>query len=168
MLEVAYRRDVPRIEYTVESDVPAERVWAAITDFSERRPEWWPNLSPKFYVLHERGENWADCTEGTDAPGGGVWARERYEWSGNRITATPKESNVFRPGAGTWAMTVDPLPDGGSKVHVLNHRHPKGKGYAASVFMTFFGKRLLTKQLLQTLDILRREAPTAGGASTAP
>ena len=148
---------MPRIEYTVESDVPAERVWAAITDFSDRRPDWWPNLSRKFYVVHAQGENWADCTEGTDAPGGGVWARERYEWSGNRITATPLESNVFR--SGTWVMTVDELPNGGSKIHVVNHRRPKGKGYVASAFMMFFGKQLLTKHLHATLDILRREPP---------
>ena len=148
---------MPRIEYTVESDVPAERVWAAATDFSERRPDWWPNLSRKFYVVHAQGEGWAECTEGTDAPGGGVWARERYEWSGNRITGTPQESNVFR--SGTWVMTVDPLPDGGSRVHVVNHRQPKGKGYVAVAFMTFFGKRMLTKHLHQTLAILRQEAP---------
>jgi uncharacterized protein YndB with AHSA1/START domain len=152
---------VPRIEYTVESDVPAERVWAAITDFSARRPDWWPNLSRKFYALHEQGENWADCTEGTDGPGGGVWARERYEWSGNRITATPIESNIFRPGVGTWEMTVEALPSGGSRVHVLNHRQPKGIGYIAFAFMTLFGKRLLTKQMRQALDILRSQAPPA-------
>jgi hypothetical protein len=159
---------VPRIEYTVESDVPAERVWAAITDFSERRPDWWPNLSRKFYVVHAQGDNWADCTEGTDAPGGGIWARERYEWSGNRITATPQDSNIFRPGTGTWEMTVDALPGGGSKVHVLNHRHPKGKGYVAFALMTLAGKRMLTKQLHQALDILRHEAPTNSDASSAP
>jgi hypothetical protein len=30
---------VPRIEYTTESDLPPERVLAAASDFSERRPD---------------------------------------------------------------------------------------------------------------------------------
>ncbi len=144
-----------RIEYTVESDVPAERVWAAVTDFSERRPDFWPGLSRKVYKVHARGDNWADATEGTDMPFGTVWARERYEWSGNRIVATPQESNIFR--GGSWEMTVDPLPNGGSRIHVINDRKPKGKGYLAAAIMSVGGKRFLTKLMHQTLDILRRE-----------
>ena len=68
---------MPRIEYSVDTDLAPERVLAAITDFSDRRPDLWPNISRKFWKLHDRGENWAECTEGSDVAGG-IWARERY------------------------------------------------------------------------------------------
>jgi hypothetical protein len=42
---------VARVEFTVESDLPPERVLAAATDFSERRPDLWPNLSRRFYKV---------------------------------------------------------------------------------------------------------------------
>lgn len=69
---------MPHVVIDVDSDVPAEQVFAAATDFSEQRPELWPNISRDFWQLHDSGPNWADATEGSPA----VWAREHYEWSG--------------------------------------------------------------------------------------
>ncbi len=40
-----YAHDVPHVVVDVESDVAAEQVMAAATDFTERRPELWPNIS---------------------------------------------------------------------------------------------------------------------------
>jgi hypothetical protein len=90
---------VPRIAYSVDTDLAPERVLAAITDFSDRRPDLWPNISRKFWKLHDSGENWAECTEGSDVAGG-IWARERYEWTANRVVGTVRESNVFASGRG--------------------------------------------------------------------
>jgi hypothetical protein len=144
---------MPRIAFTLETDVPAERVMAAITDFSDRRPELWPGISRRLWKLHAQGHHWAECTEGTDMPGGGVWARERYEWSEDRVVATVQESNVFR--SGTWEMSVEPLPDGGCRVHVVNDRRPKGKGRLVALPMMLFGRRILAAHFQKTLDILR-------------
>ena len=69
-----------KLHYEADGDVSPERFIAALTDFSSRRPEWWPNLSPTFFKVHQLGDTWADVTEGSDDLGG-VWARERYDWS---------------------------------------------------------------------------------------
>ncbi len=69
-----------RIQISTDSDVSADTVLAAITDFSPRRPALWPNLDPGVYTVHRRGIDWADVTEGSKIAGG-VWTRERYDWS---------------------------------------------------------------------------------------
>lgn len=38
---------------------------AAATEFSEQRPDLWPNISRDFYQLHDRGANWTEATEGS-------------------------------------------------------------------------------------------------------
>ena len=42
-----------------------ERVLDAGRDFSERRADVWPNVTFKHLEVHERGETFADVTEGT-------------------------------------------------------------------------------------------------------
>jgi hypothetical protein len=146
---------MPRIAFTVESDVPPKRVLAAATDFTERRPDIWPNLSRKFYKVHERGDTWAEVTEGTEIMGG-IWARERYDWSSPGVVrGTVMDSNVFK--SGIWELRVEPNGRGGSRVSILNDRKPKGKGKVAALMMTFVGERLLTKHLEQTLAILEQQ-----------
>ena len=39
---------MPHIVVDIDSDVPAEQVLAAATDFSEQRPALWPNISREF------------------------------------------------------------------------------------------------------------------------
>nr|MBA2254267.1 hypothetical protein [Chloroflexota bacterium] len=65
--------DDGEVHHEADGEVSAERFVAALTDFIERRPELWPNLDAKFYRLLERGDTWAEVTEGTDVLGG-VWA----------------------------------------------------------------------------------------------
>jgi len=154
---------VPRIEFTLDSDVPPDRVLAAAADFSERRPDLWPNLSRRYYKVHERGDTWAEATEGSDVMGG-IWARERYDWSTpGTVRATVVDSNVFA--GGTWELGSESNGRVGSRIHVVNDRRPKGKGRVAAVMMTFMGKRLLTKHLQQTLAILEAQ-PSAGAETT--
>ena len=69
-----------KIHYEADGAISPALFIAALTDFSDRRPELWPNLDAKYYELHELGDTWAEVTEGTDLLGG-VWARERYDWS---------------------------------------------------------------------------------------
>jgi len=144
---------MPRIEFTVESDLPPERVLAAATDFSDRRPDVWPNLSRRFYKVHDSGDNWCECTEGSDIAGG-IWARERYEWSGSQIRGTVIDSNVFK--SGTWELRAEPNGSGGSRITVVNDRRPKGKGLAFAPMMMLNGKKLLAGHLRKTLELLAR------------
>jgi hypothetical protein len=145
---------VARIQFSVETDVPPERVLDAARDFSERRPDLWPGISRRFYKVHEMGDGWSECTEGSDIAGG-IWARERYEWSGNSIRGTVLESNVFRNG--TWELQADPRPAGGSTVTVINDRRPKGKGLLFAPVMMFRGRKILADNLRKTLEILENE-----------
>jgi hypothetical protein len=135
----------------VDSDVPAEQVFAAATDFSERRPELWPNISREFWQLHDSGANWADATEGSPS----VWAREHYEWSGNRIVGTTQDSNVWEPG-GTWTLTVHPHKGNGSHIHIDLERRFKGKGWIFYPAVALFGRRMFERNLQKTLDVLAR------------
>lgn len=155
---------MPRITFSVESTLPPDRVLAAATDFTDARPDIWPNISRKYYAVHDRGDDWAEVTEGTQVMGG-VWARERYDWSTPGVVrATVVESNVFS--GGTWEMRVEPSGSGGSTIHVVSHRRPRGRGRIAAVFMTLGGKRFLTKSLEKTLAIVE-ERSAASQASIA-
>jgi hypothetical protein len=146
-----YEQRVPRVEIQVDSDVPAERVLAAARDFSERRPEYWPNISRKYYRVHDQGPDWAECTEGGGAIGG-IWARERYDWSGNRVVGTMLDSNVFS--SGTWSLTSE-SGDGGSRTTVVFDRRFKGKGFVFLPMVLLAGKRMFTAHLEKTLDAIR-------------
>jgi hypothetical protein len=61
-----------------EADTAAspEQVIDALTDFSARRLELWPNIDRRYYKLGDRGEKFAEVTEGSHAFGG-VWERGR-------------------------------------------------------------------------------------------
>ena len=152
---------MPRVEFSIDSDVPADRVFAAITDFTERRPDWWPNISRKFYEVHETGEDWAECTEGSDVMGG-VWAKERYEWSPGEVRATVQDSNIIE--SGVWELKVEER-DGGSHIEVVNHRQFKGaKGRFLGATIAVVGRPVLKRDFEKTLEILRKEgdAPSEG------
>ena len=138
---------MPRLVLNAESTAPPDQVLAAARDFSERRPELFPNLDN--FEVHEVGEDFADVTEGTNFLGNS-WARERYDWSQPGVVrTTTTDSNVFR--SGSWQITASPS-DGGSHVEVVNHREMERspKGAVVSLAMRF-GKPVLTRHLKQFL-----------------
>lgn len=113
-----------RIEFEVDSPLPPATVLANLTDFSERRTKLWPAIDPSVYRVHEVGDDWAEVTEGSDVFGG-VWARERYDWSvPGVVTATLQDSNFWHPG-GTWQLRAAPREGGGSRLHVIRDRRAK-------------------------------------------
>ena len=148
-----------KIHYEADGDIPAARFIDALTDFSERRPELWPNLDSKFFRLIERGDTWAEVTEGTDVLGG-VWARERYDWSApGRVTLTLQESPDFRPGT-VIDYHVSDRAGGGCHVAVDFERiatSPRGRFVGAVVQLTGVGR--FTRDLRETMSRLARLAP---------
>jgi hypothetical protein len=140
-----------KIHYEADGEIPAERFIAALTDFSDRRPELWPNLDTKFFRLFERGDTWAEVQEGTDVLGG-VWGRERYDWSEpGRVTLTLLESPDFRPGT-VIDYHVNDRPDGGCHVAVDFQRiaaSPRGRFVGVVVQLTGVGR--FSKDLRETL-----------------
>jgi hypothetical protein len=143
-----------KIHYEADGEIPAERFIAALTDFSERRPELWPNLDAKFFRLINRGGTWAEVKEGTDVLGG-VWGRERYDWSEPaRVTLTLLESPDFRPGT-IIAYHVTDRPGGGCHVAVDFQRiaaSPRGRFVGAVVQLTGVGR--FRNELRETLSRL--------------
>lgn len=147
-----------KIHYEADGEISAERFVAALTDFSERRPELWPNLDAKFYRPLERGDTWAEVTEGTDVLGG-VWARERYDWSqAGRVTLMLLESPDFRPGTLIDYHVTD-RAEGGCHVAVDFQRiaaSPRGRLVGAVVQITGVGR--FGRDLRETLARLARLA----------
>jgi hypothetical protein len=150
---------VAKIHYEADGEIPAERFIAALTDFSERRLELWPNLDAKFYQLIERDDTWAVVKEGTDVLGG-VWGRERYDWSEpGRVTLTLQESSDFRSGTVIDYHVTD-RPGGGCHVAVDFQRiaaSPRGRFVGAVVQLTGVGR--FGRDLGETLSRLARSAP---------
>jgi hypothetical protein len=110
---------MPRIEFDLNSELPAERIRAALTDFTDRRPDLWPGLNRTEYRVYEVGETSAEIREGS---GGSVWARERYDWSKpDRVTWTVVESGFSAPGSFVSAI-ITPRQGGGSHIHVIWNR----------------------------------------------
>jgi hypothetical protein len=102
----------------VETSLAPERVREALLDFSERRPDVWPDLERSQYQVYEVGETSADVREGSKLPGITIWARERYDWSSpDTIRWTVEESNFLTPGS-YEAVSLHPRDDGGTRVHV--------------------------------------------------
>lgn len=143
-----------KIHYEADGAVSPERFIAALTDFSERRPELWPSLDARYFRLHELGDTWAEVTEGTDIFGG-IWARERYDWSqAGRVQLRLVASPHFKPGT-TIDYRVTQKPGGGSHVEVDSERiavSPAGR--LVGVILQLIGTRRFAKDLRTTLDRL--------------
>jgi hypothetical protein len=146
---------VAKVHYEVDSSaIPPERFIAALTDFSPGRPELWPNLDLKYYKLHASGDTWAEVTEGTDLLGG-VWARERYDWSvPGVVTIRLLEATDFVAGT-EQVYRVTPLAGGGSHIAVDFQRTARTlRGRFVGVAVALLGKRRFTRDLGKTLDRL--------------
>lgn len=145
-----------KIHYEADGAVSADRFIAALTDFGPRRPDLWPGLDVKYYELHELGDTWADVTEGTDVLGG-VWARERYDWSEPGVVRlTLQEAIDFVPGTVT-IYRVTPRPDGGCHVTVDFQRTARSlRGRFVGFVVSLTGRRRFAGELRAALDRLAR------------
>ncbi len=147
-----------KIHYEADGAIAADGFIAALTDFSDRRPELWPNLDDKFYELHDLGETWADVTEGTDVLGG-VWARERYDWSEPGVVRLRLvEAIDFRPGT-EIVYRVTARPGGGCHVTVEFQRIASSlRGRVVGVAVQLSGARRFAADLRVTLERLAGSA----------
>jgi hypothetical protein len=145
-----------RIHYEADGTISADRFIGALTDFSERRPELWPNLSANLYRSHEVGPDWAEVTEGTDFLGG-VWARERYDWSEPGVVRLRLvEATDFKPGS-SIEYRVTSTPGGGCHVAVDFQRiaaSPRGR--LVGFMVQLAGARRFAADLRETLERLAR------------
>lgn len=138
----------------LDTSASPERVIQAITDFSPKRFDLWPNVDRKYFKLESTGDTSAEVTEGSAPLGGGlgVWERARYDWSRpGTVRIDVKDSNAFQPGS-FWIYEVTPKPGGGSHVRMEFDRRPRNfRGIVASKALDLFGAKLYSKQLGETL-----------------
>jgi hypothetical protein len=88
---------------------------------------------------------------------GGIWARERYDWSmPGMIRAVVQDSNVFKRG-GIWEMCVRPS-NGGSRIEVVSDRRGRNlKGRIMRGMLAIMGRKVLAAEMRKTLDILAQK-----------
>ena len=141
---------MPVVNVEVRSPLSPAEVLRVLTDFSERRAEAWPGVDLDRLVVHERGENFADVTEGNAT----TWERERYEWDGETGTVTAKtlDSNVWAEGS-RWDYRITPVDDG-SLVGVRLERYGKNlKGKLIGALLPVVGKKVITDSLSSALKL---------------
>jgi len=146
-------------------------VLEAARDFSERRAELWRDVHLEHITIHDRGETWADVTEGNPWPIGLVWERLRYDWSQpDVLKGTVIESNLFKPGS-SWELRATPKDDGGSRVEIVAVRRLRGRGWLTwPFFPSGLARRDVAAYLRRFLDQVEAQAghsrPPTGAKQT--
>lgn len=113
-----------QIELDSQTSLSPEQVVAALTDFSDRRPQMWTGITPSYYKVYSVGDTSAEVREGTKQGPINVWAKESYDWSQPGVVKwTVKESNFCTPGSYVQA-TITPRDGGGSNIHCEWDRTP--------------------------------------------
>ena len=64
---------MPVLHVSVTSPLPPPEALRRLTDFGAERAESWPNVDVNNLTVHDRGEGWAEVTEGNKI----AWERER-------------------------------------------------------------------------------------------
>ena len=153
-------RHVLTIKLAAETASPPEQVLEAARDFSDRRASVWPNVRTRHLETHERGENFAEVTEGTWVAGL-FWERNRYDWSQpGSVKATVIDSNIFQPGS-TWELRAI-ARDRGSEVElILNRAFRSGpKGRIASAVHHTVGRWVWRRFLRSALAAVESSPPS--------
>ncbi|MEU2252020.1 hypothetical protein [Nocardia xishanensis] len=127
---------------------PAEVV-RVLTDFGPARTELWPSIDAEHFVVHDRGDTWAEVTEGTAA----AWERARYQWdpAGDTVTITTLDSKLFGAGGG-WVFRATPEANG-TRVDVELTRTPQAfKGKLLAALLPLVGPSSLRKSFAGPLQ----------------
>jgi hypothetical protein len=140
---------VPTLHFDVVTDLAPTAVLAALTDFSDRRPELYRNIDRSHFRVHARGPDWADVTEGNVL----AWERNRYEWDSAAGTVTVKttESDSWLPSS-RWEYRLRPTPSGGTQVQVKVVRNARTlRGRLIALGLPMLGVRVLRADLENVL-----------------
>ena len=112
-----------RVHVRAHGAVPPDRFVAALTDFGPGRQEIWGNSDPRHLAVHDRGDTWAEVTEGSGAARRGLAAHAlRLVGARRRHPRRPRQQ-CLRPG-----QPVD-LP-GGARRRRRRRRRPDDRAGA--------------------------------------
>ena len=132
---------------------------AALIDFGPDRAKIWGNSKDSFLKVHDRGNTWADVTEGSV----GVWERLRYDWSNPLdIVLSTTDSNAWGKASG-HRYTLTTGADGRTSVHMVVVRegiHVKGRLLGA--LLPLVGESFIRKGLVSALRATEARAAAAG------
>jgi hypothetical protein len=133
---------------------------AALTDFGPGRAEVFGNSAVDRLRVHDRGETWAEVTEGSTS--GGVWQRLRYDWSTpGEVRLDVLDSNAFGPGS-RWLYRLTPTPDGGTDIELSIVRVPStAKGRVLDALLRFGGGLFFARDLRRTVRTLESRVSPA-------
>ncbi|HVL91419.1 MAG TPA: SRPBCC family protein [Actinomycetota bacterium] len=139
------------IDFVIRTTTSPDTVFAALTDFTSRRPALWPALDPDVYHVEMLGETRALVREGQRSPR--LWALEEYDWSTpGTVTWTARESNFCAPGS-LMSATISPESGGGSAVAFRWSRRGIGvKGHLIVAMVRATKGRPLVAGLSKALD----------------
>lgn len=149
-----------RVHVHAHGDFPPERFVAALTDFGPGRSKIWGNNDEGRLTVHDRGDTWADVTEGSPAAGA-IWQRTRYDWSAPRaVTLDVLDSNAFGPGS-RWTYLVEPGATGGTDIDLSIVRVPSTtKGRIFDALLSLGGSAYFARDLRRSIRRLEsRGAP---------
>jgi hypothetical protein len=148
------------IKVTETTTATLEQFVEALTDFGPDRSQIWSNSQPDFLVVHDRGDTWADVTEGSKAAGA-IWERLHYDWSNpTDIVLTTTDSNTWGGKSGhRYTLTQT---DGATSVHAVIVRDGiSTKGRVIAAMLTVLGTTFIKKTLRSSLRALEaRNAAT--------
>jgi hypothetical protein len=146
------------ITLSQQTTATPEQFVAGLTDFGPGRARLFPNSTDDYLRVHERGETFADVTEGA----GGIWERLRYDWSDlSHVVLTTVDSNVWGGRSGhTYTFTRQ--ADGTTVVHAEVVREGKNlKGRVLGVVLGLFGRKVLGGALARTVQAIETGVPNS-------
>jgi hypothetical protein len=143
---------VPRFGFRLDVRDPPERVIGAMVDFSDRRPEIWPNLTARLFRVHALGDGHADVTEGTALPGVDIWERVTYEWTDAVVRGVLTDGRIFAPG-GTFEMHVAPHGTGSRITETYDRRSRTVLGRCLGAVFQLSGGAPIKRSLRQVYGV---------------
>lgn len=146
-----------RVHVHAHGAFPPERFVAALTDFGPGRSQIWGNNDEGRLRVHDKGDTWAEVTEGSPAAGS-IWQRSRYDWSSpGAVTIEVLDSNAFGPGS-RWTYLLEPGKTGGTDIDLDVVRVPNTtKGRILDVLLSLGGSSYFARDLRHTVQ--RLESP---------
>jgi hypothetical protein len=149
-----------RVHVRAHGSFPPDVFVSALTDFGPGRAEVFGNNAAGDLRVHERGETWAEVTEGSAT--GPVWQRSRYDWSTpGEVRIDVLDSNAFGPGS-RWLYRVTPATGGGSDIDLAIVRVPNTtKGRVLDLLLSLGGQLFFKRDLRQTVQKLESRVSPA-------